>query len=34
MEFKFLVSKLFRPDAQGFVVLDGSKGNPALESDK
>lgn len=34
MEFKFSVSKLLRPDTQGFIVLNGSKGNPALESDK
>ena len=28
MEFKFNVGKLLRPDADGFTVLDGSRGNP------
>lgn len=28
MEFKFNVGKLVRPDATGFSVLDGSRGNP------
>ena len=28
MEFKFSVGKLLRPDANGFAVLDGSRGNP------
>ena len=34
MEFKFDLAKLLMPDAQGFVVLDGAKGNPAFESEK
>jgi len=34
MEFKFGLAKLLKPDAQGYVVMDGAKGNPALESDK
>ena len=28
MEFKFNVGKLVRPDASGFSVLEGSRGNP------
>ena len=28
MEFKFGIAKLLRPDATGFTVLDGSRGNP------
>jgi len=28
MEFKFNVSKLLRPDEQGYALLDGSRGNP------
>ena len=32
MEFKFSVGKLLRADANGFVVLDGSKGNPFSSS--
>ena len=28
MEFKFGVTKLLRPDASGYSVLDGSRGNP------
>ena len=28
MEFKFSVGKLLRPDANGFSVLDGARGNP------
>ena len=32
MEFKFNVGKLLKPDANGYVVLDGSKGNPYARS--
>ena len=28
MEFKFNVVKLLKPDSNGFIVLDGSRGNP------
>ena len=28
MEFKFGITKLLRPDATDFAVLDGSRGNP------
>ncbi len=28
MEFKFNVVKLLKPDANGFVVMDGARGNP------
>ena len=28
MEFKFGIAKLLRPDASGYTVLDGSRGNP------
>jgi len=34
MEFKFNLSKLFKPDEQGFVVLHGPKGNPAQEAER
>ena len=30
MEFKFNIGKLLRPDATGFSVLDGQRGNPFL----
>jgi len=32
MEFKFGVTKLLRPDANGFTVLDGARGNPFSSS--
>ena len=28
MEFKFNVGRLLRPDAEGYCILDGSRGNP------
>ena len=28
MEFKFNVTKLLKPSATGYVVLDGKQGNP------
>ena len=28
MEFKFNITKLLRPDEQGFCCLDGARGNP------
>ena len=28
MDFKFNVAKLLKPDAMGFVCLDGARGNP------
>ena len=28
MEFKFGIAKVLRPDANGYTVLDGSRGSP------